>query len=180
MAQRMGLPCAGFIAAVNANRVVPDFLASGLFSPRPSLPTIAHAMDVGNPSNLERIRDLFGDDLGALRAALTSSSHTDDEIRDAIGDVYRRTGTILDPHTAVGYLALARHRRETSSEQPAVLLATAHPAKFPETVEPVIGAEVPLPPQLAACLERPFERRIIAPDGAALEKLLLAPWPDGF
>jgi threonine synthase len=174
IARQMGLPCAGFIVGVNANKVVPDFLATGRFSPRASLPTLAHAMDVGNPSNLDRIRDLFADDLAAMRSVLWTSSHADDEIRTTIADVHDRSGAILDPHTAVGYLALRRYRREERSDRPVVLLATAHPAKFNEVVEPLVGRQLPLPPQLAAGLERPLQREIIPPEDSALERLLLA------
>jgi threonine synthase len=173
LAQRMGLPCSGFVVAVNANRVVPEFLATGEFTPRPSLATLANAMDVGNPSNLARIRDLFDDDLGALRETLWASSHADEEIRGAIRDVHQRTGRVLDPHTAVGYQAVRRYRREVNPEVPIVLLATAHPAKFGEVVEPILEESLPLPPQLAACLERPLQREIIPPELSALTDRLL-------
>jgi threonine synthase len=177
LAQRMGLPCRGFVVAVNANRVVPEFLATGEFTPRPSLTTLANAMDVGNPSNLARIRDLFDDDLGALRETLWASSHPDQEIREAIREVHQRTGMILDPHTAVGYQAVRRYRREVDPDVPVILLATAHPAKFGEVVEPLLDQPLPLPlpPQLAACLERPLQREIIPPELSALADRILGP-----
>lgn len=180
LARRMGLACRRFVAAVNANDVVPDFLATGSYTPRPSLPTLANAMDVGDPSNLARIRALFNEDLPSMNRAILSSSHSDDAIRTAIRDVHHRTGTILDPHTAVGYLALQHHRAEWQDNAPAILLATAHPAKFREIVEPILGISLPLPPQLAACMERPLERVILPADYKGLARLLSsAPPPAG-
>jgi threonine synthase len=132
-------------------------------------------MDVGNPSNLARIRDLFDDDLGALRETLWASSHLDEEIRAAIREVYQRTGMILDPHTAVGYQSVRRYRREVGSTVPIILLATAHPAKFGEVVEPLLDEPLPLPPQLADCLERPLQREIIPPELSALADRILDP-----
>jgi threonine synthase len=168
MAKRLGLDVATFVAATNVNDVVPQYLDTGEYRPRPSVRTISNAMDVGDPSNLDRIVHLYGGDLDRIRADIHASSHTDDATRRCIRRVYDDTGTVLDPHTAVGYLALYQELARRPAVADAVLLATAHPAKFGDTVHEVIGAEVPLPERLAACLER--ERRVV-PIGPRLEDL---------
>jgi threonine synthase len=158
MAKRIGLPVTGFVAATNANDVVQEYLATGRLRLRPSVRTISNAMDVGDPSNLVRILHLYDGDLNRLRGDLTASSHTDEATRRCISEVYRLTRTVLDPHTAVGYLGLSEHLSRRTTPTSAVLLATAHPAKFGDTVRDAIGSEVQLPDRLAACLER--ERRV--------------------
>lgn len=168
MAKRLGLPVSLFVAATNINDVVPEYLESGLYRPRPSERTISNAMDVGDPSNLARIVHLYGGDLDALRRDVAATSVTDDETRRSIREVFDATGRVLDPHTAVGHLALERvlaGRREAAD---AILIATAHPAKFRDVVEPVVGTEVPLPARLAAHLEK--ERRV-TPVGPIYEEL---------
>jgi threonine synthase len=151
LAHRCGMPNRGFLAALNANRGFADFLAEGAFEPRPSIPTYASAMDVGDPSNLERIRWLYPDDLSGLRRDVTSISVSDADTRGCIERVYTRTGYVLDPHTAVGFLA--NSARPVASGAPSVVLATAHPAKFPELVEEAIGRPVPLPYGIAAVMD---------------------------
>jgi threonine synthase len=137
-------------------------------------------MDVGNPSNFERLQWLFGGNLEAMRTAISSSVHTDHDVSGAIGSLYRRYGYVADPHTAIAYLgtqALKPTRLQAlesaspqalRSSSPLVFLATAHPAKFREVVEPAIGKSVQLPDALAATLERP---RLVERIGATLEEL---------
>jgi threonine synthase len=149
---------ARFVAATNANDVVPEYLLSGTYRPWPSLRTISNAMDVGDPSNLERILHLYGGDLDRLRSDLVASSHDDDATRAGMREVFERTGTILDPHTAVGYLGLSGFLERRDEPWDAVLLATAHPAKFGDVVGDAIGVEPELPERLAACLRR--KRRV--------------------
>lgn len=173
MAKRLGLPVTGFVASTNINDVVPEFLSTGEYHPRPSLRTISNAMDVGDPSNLARMVHLYDGDLDLLRADVHASSHTDDSTRECIREVYGRTGTVLDPHTAVGYLGLRRELDEIEGPVDAVLLATAHPAKFGDTVEDVIGGEVPLPKRLAACLDRERKVTPIEPSSEDLRAVLL-------
>jgi threonine synthase len=168
MAKRLGLPVDGFVAATNINDVVPAYLASGTYRPRPSERTISNAMDVGDPSNLARIIHLYGGDLDHLRGDVSAFSATDEETRRCIREVYDTTGRILDPHTAVGRLGLARELAERQTPTDAILIATAHPAKFREVVEPVIGAEIELPERLAVHLEK--ERRV-TPIGTVYEEL---------
>ncbi len=155
MAMRRGVPLAGFIAATTtANDPLPRYLASGRYEPRRSTPTLASAMDVGAPSNFERLLHLFGGDVAAARQVVTGSTATDAAISTTIRDLAERTGYVVDPHSAVSYLAsLAGPDRDPS---PMLVLATAHPAKFREAVEPALGRTLPLPPSLAERLARPI------------------------
>jgi threonine synthase len=168
-AWRLGAPIAGFVAATNINDTVPRYLASGQFEPRPSVATIANAMDVGNPSNLERLRWSFGNDLAAMRALITPSVHTDEEARQAIRDLYEQYAYTADPHTAIAFLGALRGTPGTSGT---LFLSTAHPAKFREVVEPVIGAPVPIPRMLADALARPRLSTRISQTTQSLTKLL--------
>lgn len=149
LAMKMGLPVAHFVACTNVNDVVPEYLDSGLFRPRPSIQTISNAMDVGNPSNFARMLDLYDNDRDAMAAVILGRAFTDEETRDAIRDVFERTGYILDPHGAVGYLGI---RSYLSQYGPAagVFLETAHPGKFLEVVEETLGKSIELPEGLKA------------------------------
>jgi threonine synthase len=147
MARRSGAPIGRFIAATNVNDVVPQYLLNGHFEPRASKHTIANAMDVGNPSNFERMLWLYQGNLEAVRKDVTGSVHEDVDVKATIKDVFDRTGYVLDPHSAIGYLGIRRTR--------GIFLATAHPAKFSEIVEPVIGRPIDRPQPLAKALERP-------------------------
>jgi len=181
LAHRAGMPAAGFVAASNNNRVFPDYLEEGRFRPRASVATASNAMDVGSPSNLERIRWLYGDDVGALRENVVGCSVDDDETRETIEDVYRRTGYVLDPHSAVAYRAAQRVRAcgphpaltGVHAGSPVVVLATAHPAKFPEVVEEAIGHSVDLPHALAHRMTEAEHWVDIGPSDAELSHLLM-------
>jgi len=146
MARRAGAPIGRFIAATNINDVVPQYLLNGMFAPRASKQTIANAMDVGNPSNFERMLWLYQGDPEALRRDVTGSVHEDIEVKATIKDVFDRTGYLLDPHSAIGYLGIKRTK--------GIFLATAHPAKFSEIVEPVIGRRIDQPEPLAKAVEK--------------------------
>ena len=171
IATRLGLRVQRFVAATNVNDAVPAYLASGQYAPRASVRTVANAMDVGAPSNFERIQALYGHDLEAMRRELVGRAYTDAQIVAAIGAVYRQHGYTLDPHGAVGWLALddalAADRTATG-----VFLATAHPAKFREVVEPAIGVAVELPAVLRDALARPRHARQMPADYDALVSLL--------
>ena len=173
MAKKLGVVSRGFVAATNVNDVVPEYLQTGVVLPRPSVPTISNAMDVGDPSNLARILALYDGDVDRLRKDLVGSVHDDDETRECITRVYRRTGYVLDPHSAVGYLGVEAGRR-AFGEGPCVVLCTAHPVKFREAVEPAIGSEVPVPERLAACLRAERHVTPIPPEMSALRDFLLA------
>jgi threonine synthase len=171
MARRAGLPIARFVAATNVNDVVPAYLSSGRFEPRRSVPTIANAMDVGNPSNFERMLWLYGGDHAAMRRDVAASSHTDDEVKATIKKVFERRGYLLDPHSAIAYLGLTRYLRSAGNGT-GILLATAHPAKFREVVEPVIGRAIETPAPLADALARPRYILRIEPTKEALSEVL--------
>jgi threonine synthase len=163
MAKRAGLPIAHFVAATNVNDVVPEYLLTGRFEPRPSVPTIANAMDVGNPSNFERMLWLYHGDREAMGQDIAGSRHLDEEIRETIKRVYETRGYLLDPHSAIAYLGLKQELRAlvrpvaapASAERVGVFLATAHPAKFGEIVEPIIRRPIVTPAPLADALARP-------------------------
>ncbi len=173
MAHRLGLPAARFVAATNVNDTVPEYLDTGLYSPRPSRQTISNAMDVGDPSNFARILALYGDDADAMRRDVYGCRYDDEATRQAIRDVYQRTGYVLDPHTAVGYLGLKDAMAAAGGEPSGVVLATAHPVKFREHVEPLIGTKIPVPERLARCLESPSQALEIAAELGPLKEFLL-------
>jgi threonine synthase len=161
MAKRAGAPVARFIAATNVNDVVPQYLVNGKFEPRASLHTISNAMDVGNPSNFERMLWLYGGDINALRKDVSGSVHEDVDVKATIKDVFDRTGYLLDPHSAIGYLGIRRSK--------GIFLATAHPAKFSEIVEPLIGRAIDRPEPLAKALETPRQVLRLDPTLAAVK-----------
>lgn len=149
-AQRMGLPVKCFIAANNANDIVCDYLHTGKYCPRPSLQTIANAMDVGDPSNFARIQDLFHGDWQAIKSVMSGAAYSDDDIRQAMRHCYEANGYVLDPHGACGYQALKDLLRNGET---GVFGETAHPAKFKDIVETAIGGEVTIPTRLQAFMK---------------------------
>jgi threonine synthase len=153
-ARRLGAPIAAIVLAHNANRTVPDFLEHGALRPRPSVTTLSSAMDVGNPSNLERLMTLFPDP-SALRTALRAVSIDDEATRRRIRIDFERYGRVWCPHSAVAAEAYARLAPDERAHGRWVLVATAHPAKFREIVEPLIGATLTMPQNLARLFERP-------------------------
>ena len=173
IAKRIGLPVRGFIAATNVNDVVPQYLRSGIYSPRASVRTVANAMDVGAPSNFERIRALYDDDLDRMREDLVGAAFEDSAVVAEIGRVYSEHGYLLDPHGAIAWLALQQSLAQ-SPRATGVFLATAHPAKFREVVEPAIGQAVPLPATLADALARPRGSVRLGVDYSALVDLVLS------
>ena len=146
-AHRMGLPIKRFIAANNRNDIFYQYLQTGKYNPRPSVQTIANAMDVGDPSNFARILDLYGHSHEAICGLISGATYTDEQIAETVADTYSRTGYLLDPHGACGYRALSEMLQP--SEQ-GVFLETAHPAKFRDTVEDIIKAEMAIPEKLQA------------------------------
>jgi threonine synthase len=154
LAARRGVPMARFVAATTVNDPLPRYLTSGRYEPAATEPTLANAMDVGHPSNFERLQWLFGADLEAMRRSVTGLAVTDDEIRSAIRELDAK-GYLADPHTAVGWVGAKAAAAYAAPDVPRILLATAHPAKFGDVVAPIIGRDVPLPPALA---ERMAER----------------------
>lgn len=147
LAYRMGLPVTHFIAATNVNDTVPRFLRDGRYEPRPSVQTLANAMDVGNPSNWVRIMDMFDNDREALKRLVSSYTVTDGETRDAIQKVFDRYGYIACPHTAIAWLAAERYREAHPGTYATVFLSTAHPCKFPEVFPGAMAKKITIPEQ---------------------------------
>lgn len=169
IAKRAGLPVAKFVAATNINDVVPAYLEQGLFEPRASVQTLSNAMDVGNPSNFERMRWLYNDSLDAMRADIVGCRHTDDEVKTTIRRLYEERGYLLDPHSAIAYMGVKHYLRDAPAGDRAtigIFLATAHPAKFSEVVEPVLGRPIEVPQGLADIVARP---RHVLKIGASFE-----------
>ena len=154
LAQASGLPIGHFIAACNANEPVPSYLRTGTYLPRPSVSTFSNAMDVGNPSNFVRIMELFGNDLVRMKQALSADTVSDADTVATIQQVWEQEGYLLDPHGAVAYTALRRYQAEHPQAQ-GMLLATAHPVKFPDVVEPILGQAIPLPEAVQYLQDRP-------------------------
>jgi threonine synthase len=169
-ARKVGLPIRDIVLAHNANQTVTDFLHTGEWRPRPSIATLASAMDVGNPSNMERLRSLFPD-LAQLRTAVSAETVDDAAIRERIRKGFERYGQIWCPHTAT---AAEVYERRVAGKRPGrwIIVSTAHPAKFSEIVEPLIGRQVPVPQELARLFARPTELTEIDPELASLRAVL--------
>ena len=149
-AKRMGLPIKRFIAANNRNDIFYQYLKTGVYSPKPSIATLANAMDVGDPSNFVRILELYKGSHHDICGQISGATYTDEMISDTIRDTYKETGYLLDPHGACGYRAL---KEGLQSDETGLFLETAHPAKFRDTVEPIIGEKVNIPAKLRAFME---------------------------
>ncbi|MGZ5191934.1 MAG: threonine synthase [Flavisolibacter sp.] len=144
LAYKSGLPISHFVAACNANDSVVDYLTTGEYQTKKAVHTISNAMDVGDPNNFIRIQKLFGDDFNSIKNILSSYSITDEETRQTIQKVYKEEKYLLDPHGAVGYLALQKYLIEHPAEK-GFFLETAHPVKFYDVVEPIINEKIELP-----------------------------------
>ena len=149
-AKRMGLPIGRFIAANNANSVFYEYLQTGKYNPRPSIQTIANAMDVGAPSNFARVYDLYNKDYEAICQDISGATYSNAQIADTMREVYQKTGYVCDPHGACGYRALAEGLR---ADEMGVFLETAHPAKFKTTVDDILGTDIEIPAKLQAFMK---------------------------
>jgi threonine synthase len=170
-AREMGLPIEEIILAHNRNRTVPDFLETGRWQPRPSVATLASAMDVGDPSNMERVRAQYPG-FATLRERISAVSVTDAQIKERISADLAHYGRIWCPHTATAAAAYAQLPPERQRAQHWVLVATAHPAKFSETIEPLIGKRIEVPQELAALLALPTRCMELEADFGHLKRLL--------
>jgi threonine synthase len=166
-ARAMGMPVREVVLAVNANRTIPEYLATGQWQPRPSVTTLASAMDVGNPSNMERLLNLLPE-FAELRANIEAYPVDDASIRAQIAKDYARYGEVWCPHTATAFWVYDHLPPARKSERPWIVSATAHPAKFESIVEPVIGRAVPIPAALEELLERPTASTPLKPRLAEL------------
>ncbi|KAB7768144.1 threonine synthase [Xanthomonas maliensis] len=176
LARALGVPLGRIALASNANHVLPDYFAGDDYVPQPSVATVANAMDVGAPSNFERLRWLYNGDDAALREEFRALSVDDAAIRHTIQQRFTRYGEVHCPHTATAVHVLAQLRAEGAEGGTGdwAVAATAHPAKFEGVVEPLIGRDVEVPPALAALLQRPAHAEPLAPDYPALRQRLLA------
>ena len=170
MAALAGLPVSRFVAAHNANDFFPQFLAGREEAFKPSVPTLSNAMDVGAPSNFERLEGLLG--IEGMRRRIWSSSVSDDETLEAMRRVHDATGYVADPHTAVGLEAVQSYRRVTDDQTPIAVLSTAHPSKFPAIVEEALGFKPERPERLAALWDRETQAEPITPDLSELRTRL--------
>lgn len=151
LAKKMGVPISGFIAASNVNDIVPHYLETADFLPKPSIQTISNAMDVGNPSNFVRLLDLYNNDYDQIISDIKGMSFTDDQTRQIIEEVYNRYHYLMCPHTAIGYGGL---RHFLTKDEVGVFLSTAHPSKFKDVVEPLISDEVEIPLRLQKIIDK--------------------------
>lgn len=158
-AKAMGFPIREIVLATNANRIISDYIQSGKFMPKSSIATIANAMDVGNPSNFERLSHLYNE-LDNFKANVQAFSVNDDQIRDIIAQVYRDFDYVVCPHTATGFFA----RIQLNDSLPWIIAATADPCKFETVIEPIIKSSLPIAAQLQAILAKPGKAIVINPD----------------
>ena len=172
LAQRLGLPIHHFIASTNANDVVPKYLMTGEFKTMNSVSTISNAMDVGNPSNFYRLLDLFDNDWSKFAKSITGFSFSDNETAMAIRETYKNQQYILDPHGAVGLLGLKKYQ-SSNPNTVGIFLETAHPAKFNNTVEKILGRSIDLPDQLKLFISREKVSSNIGNDFPSFKEFLL-------
>ena len=166
----MGLPVKRFIAANNANDIFYKYLQTGKYEPKPSVQTLANAMDVGDPSNFARIYDLYGKSHERISSLISGATYTDDEIRQTMRQCYSQTGYILDPHGACGYQALADGLQ---TGEVGVFCETAHPAKFKEKVDDILGIDVEIPARLKAFMEGEKQSVAMTKDFADFKNYLM-------
>ena len=172
LAYQSGLPLGHFVAACNANDAGAAYLRSGVFAPKPAVVTLSNAMDVGHPSNFIRILELFEHEHASISGLLSGATVSDADTQATIRRVQEQHGYLLDPHGAVAFFALDNYLADHPGAA-GFLLATAHPVKFPEVVEPLIGRKVELPAALHYLLEKPKQSVLLEPSYEALRAWLL-------
>jgi len=175
IAKKMGLPINKFIGAVNANTVFAEYVNEGKFNPRPSIQTLSNAMDVGNPSNLVRIQEIYSNILEEVQFDIYSESNDDDRTRKGIKEVYEKYNYVIDPHGSVGYLALKDYLEKNNLKNYCgVVLETANPAKFKDVIEEELKMEVEIPERLAVCLKKEKHAVELSKDYSDLKNYLLS------
>ncbi|WP_313089960.1 threonine synthase [Chryseobacterium flavum] len=172
LAHFRGLPASHFIAACNANHVIPDYFETQNYQPQKAVTTLSNAMDVGNPSNFVRILELFGHKFEALKNKISAYSINDNQTMSTITEVYEKYGYILEPHSAVAYAAMIQYLQE-NPEQKGFILGTAHPVKFPEAVEKTIHSQIVIPESLNELMKKKKKTVEINPDFEELRRFLL-------
>ena len=165
-----GLPIKRFIAANNANDIFYKYLQTGKYEPKPSKQTLANAMDVGDPSNFARIYDLYGKSHERITSLISGATYTDDQIREAMRQCYTSTQYVLDPHGACGYQALVEGLKDG---EVGVFCETAHPAKFKEKVDEILGIDVEIPERLAAFMRGTKQSVPMSKDFADFKRYLM-------
>lgn len=171
-AREMGLPISRFIAGTNVNDIIPQYLKTGNYVPKPSIFTISNAMDIGDPSNFSRILEIHKGDWDAVKKSISGYSYNDEETRVGMKDVITRTGYLMEPHGTIGYMALKEYQKNHNVQ--GIVLETAHPAKFGEVVEPVIGRKIEIPARLQEFMNRTKVATLIQPKFEELKSFLLA------
>ena len=175
IAKRMGLPVQKFIAATNSNDVFTHYIETSFFQPKPSVKTLSNAMDVGNPSNFVRVLDLYNNDYNKIKNEIYSKSFSDEETINAIKEVYTQYNYLIDPHGAVGYLALKYYLAETKSKNiNGVIVETAHHSKFADIVENVLNIKVEIPERLSECLKKEKQSVKISKNYNGFKEFLLS------
>ena len=174
IAYKMGLPVKHFIAATNANDIVPEYINTGIFNAKASVPTLSNAMDVGNPSNFPRMIELFGKEYEEVIKMIFGFAFDDEETKLAIAEVYNDYDYVLCPHTAVGHLGVQAYLSEQQEEVNTVILATAHPSKFSDVVEPVIGTEPEMPDRLKEIIKKEKVATKMSTDFEDFKRFLLS------
>lgn len=170
IAKRMGLPVKRFIAANNSNDIFYEYLQTGEYKPRPSVQTIANAMDVGDPSNFVRVLDLYGKSLAEIKKNISGVWYNDESIRNTVKKTYAETGYLFDPHGACGYQAL---KDQLASNETGIFLETAHPAKFLEVVESIVNEKVPVPDKLQEFMKGEKQSIYLKKDFEGFKEFLL-------
>jgi threonine synthase len=173
LAKKMGLPVHRFLACTNANDVVPEYLRTRAFNPRPSVHTMSNAMDVGNPSNFSRMMDMYGYDAERIKGDISGYAFTDEETAAVMYDVLRSSDYLLDPHGAIGYLGLRKYRDEFTEKTTGVFLETAHPGKFKDVVEKAVEGEMQLPTALEVFMKGEKKTTRLSADYSQFKDFLL-------
>lgn len=172
LAKKSGLPIEHFIAACNANDVVPKFMDTAIYKSQASVTTISNAMDVGDPSNFIRILELFNHEFAGLKNVLSSVSISDEETKNTIQKVFKEYNYLLDPHGAVAFTALQDHLKHHPNEK-GIFMETAHPVKFYDVVEPLLQIVIDLPASVKQIIDKPKNAKQMEVDHAALKSFLL-------
>jgi threonine synthase len=172
IAKRMGLPIHHFIAATNQNNGVSLYLQTGNFPEKKTVPTISNAMDVSKPSNFVRMQDLYGNDWENMKADISGFYYSDEETRLALNRVEEEQNELLDPHGALGFLAMEAYQK-VNPDVYGVVLGTAHPSKFLDVIEPVINRKVEVPERLASLADKEKEAKLMGVDFEGFKDFLL-------
>ena len=173
LAKKMGLPVSRFIAATNSNKVVPEYIRNGVFTPRPSVKTISNAMDVGNPSNFPRILEMYNHNIGQVRKDIDAQAYSDFITKKTISRVYEERQYLLCPHSAIGYMGISDAVKISEDEFSGIFLSTAHPAKFYNVINEFLDIDIPFPTGLRSVLGKSKESIPMESDYSDFRKFLI-------